>query len=262
MEYLIIVLVCFFSSAVGSVCGIGGGVIFKPVLDATGIMSVSTGSFLSGVTVLSMSAVSLYRNLRKGTQAGFDRRFATVLALGGVVGGMAGKELCQRMTELLSSGERMGAVQGAVLTLVTAGTLVCTICKKRIPTGNIKNKAVVFGVGILLGMMSSFLGIGGGPINLVVLFCLFSMESKLAALNSIYVILFSQISALLLAVVKGNVPPFEPELLVLMSGCGVLGGLAGSRINRRIGNEEVDKLFRGLMGVIICISIYNVFRYM
>ena len=47
-----------------------------------------------------------------------------------------------------------------------------------------------------------------------------------------------------------------------MSGCGVLGGLAGSRINRRIGNEEVDKLFRGLMGVIICISIYNVFRYM
>ena len=88
------------------------------------------------------------------------------------------------------------------------------------------------------------------------------MESKLAALNSIYVILFSQISALLLAVVKGNVPPFEPELLVLMSGCGVLGGLAGSRINRRIGNEEVDKLFRGLMGVIICISIYNVFRYM
>ncbi len=243
MEYLIIVLVCFFSSAVGSVCGIGGGVIIKPVLDATGIMSVSTGSFLSGVTVLSMSAVSLYRNLRKGTQAGFDRRFATVLALGGVVGGMA-------------------AVQGAVLTLITAGTLVCTICKKRIPTGNIKNKAVVFGIGILLGMMSSFLGIGGGPINLVVLFCLFSMESKLAALNSIYVILFSQISALLLAVVKGDVPPFEPEMLVLMSGCGVLGGLAGSRINRRIGNEEMDKLFRGLMGVIICISIYNVFRYM
>ena len=54
----------------------------------------------------------------------------------------------------------------------------------------------------------------------------------------------------------------EPEMLVLMSGCGVLGGLAGSRINRRIGNEEMDKLFRGLMGVIICISIYNVFRYM
>lgn len=37
MEYIIIVLVCFLSSVVGAVCGIGGGVIIKPVLDATGI---------------------------------------------------------------------------------------------------------------------------------------------------------------------------------------------------------------------------------
>ncbi len=27
MEYLIIILVCFFSSVVGAICGIGGGVI-------------------------------------------------------------------------------------------------------------------------------------------------------------------------------------------------------------------------------------------
>ena len=29
MEYLIIILVCFFSSVVGAICGIGGGVIIK-----------------------------------------------------------------------------------------------------------------------------------------------------------------------------------------------------------------------------------------
>ena len=40
MEYLIIILVCFFSSVVGAICGIGGGVIIKPVLDAVGIGAV------------------------------------------------------------------------------------------------------------------------------------------------------------------------------------------------------------------------------
>ena len=84
MEYIIIVLVCFLSSVVGAVCGIGGGVIIKPVLDATGILAVTTGSFLSGCTVLSMSVVSLYKNMRMKHDFVFDKAFATVIAAGGV----------------------------------------------------------------------------------------------------------------------------------------------------------------------------------
>lgn len=121
---------------------------------------------------------------------------------------------------------------------------------------------VIFCIGIVLGILSSFLGIGGGPINLVVLFYFFSMETKQAAMYSIYVIMFSQISSLLSTLLKGNTPPFEPQILILMIACGVLGGLAGSRINKKIENRTVDKLFMGLMGVIICINIYNIFRYM
>ena len=49
MEYVVIVAVCFFSSVVGAICGIGGGVIIKPVLDATGVVFGHGGydSFLS-----------------------------------------------------------------------------------------------------------------------------------------------------------------------------------------------------------------------
>lgn len=42
---VIFLLVSFFSSLVGAICGIGGGVIIKPVLDATGTMSVTAISF-------------------------------------------------------------------------------------------------------------------------------------------------------------------------------------------------------------------------
>lgn len=261
MEYLIIILVCFFSSVVGAICGIGGGVIIKPVLDATGVMAVTTVSFLSGCTVLSMSVVSLYKNLKSKHTFVFDKMFATVLALGGVAGGLTGKELYQGIISRLSDSSRVGAVQAFVLMLITTGTLLYTIYREKIHTKNLENRAVIFGIGMILGILSSFLGIGGGPINLVVLFYFFSMETKQAALYSIYVIMFSQIASLLSSVFKNNVPQFEPKILMIMIACGISGGLAGSRINKKIENKTVDKLFMGLMGLIICINVYNIFRY-
>lgn len=262
MVYLVIVLVCFLASIIGAICGIGGGVIIKPVLDATGIMAVTTISFLSGCTVLSMSVVSMYKNMRAKREFVFDKVFATVLALGGVVGGLVGKDIYQKLISSLSDSSRVGAVQAFVLMLVTAGTLIYTVFKDKIHTRHLKSRAVVFIIGIVLGIMSSFLGIGGGPINLVVLFFFFSMATKQAAMYSIYVIMFSQIASLVSTIVKGNVPPFEPAILVMMIACGVVGGLVGCRINKKIDNKTVDKLFMGAMALIICINIYNIFRYM
>ena len=262
MEYLVIILVCFLSSVIGAICGIGGGVIIKPVLDATGIMAVTTVSFLSGCTVLSMSVVSMYKNMRAKRDFTFDKAVATILALGGVAGGLTGKELYQGVLGRLSDTSRVGAIQAFVLLLVTAGTFFYTLYKDKITTKKLESKVLVFLIGVALGVMSSFLGIGGGPINLVVLFFCFSMATKQAAMYSIYVIMFSQIASLVLAIVKGNVPPFDPVILGLMIACGVLGGLVGSRINRRIGNRTVDRLFLGAMGLIICINVYNIFRYM
>ena len=49
MMILFVFAVCFCASTIGGICGIGGGVVIKPLLDATGVMSVSTVSFLSGL---------------------------------------------------------------------------------------------------------------------------------------------------------------------------------------------------------------------
>ena len=85
--------VSLLASIVGSICGIGGGVIIKPVLDAMNVMSVSCISFLSGCTVLTMSVVSVYKNMRAGKK--LNLRIATLLAVGAAVGGVAGKMMFQ-----------------------------------------------------------------------------------------------------------------------------------------------------------------------
>ncbi len=108
---------------------------------------------------------------------------------------------------------------------------------------NVEGAAACAAIGFALGVMSSFLGIGGGPINLVVLFYFFSMDTKTAAANSLYIIFFSQLSSLLSAVITGSVPEFEWAALVLMVAGGIGGGIVGRSLNRKMDERAVDKLF-------------------
>ena len=123
------------------------------------------------------------------------------------------------------------------------------------------NAVVCIIIGVVLGIFSSFLGIGGGPINLVVLFYFFSMETKTAAQNSLYIILFSQITSLINSLVTRTVPEFTIWLLALMVIGGILGGMSGRSINKKIDSKVVDKLFIFLMIVIIFINIYNIYQF-
>ena len=130
------------------------------------VMSVSCISFLSGCTVLTMSVVSVYKNMRAGKK--LNLRIATLLAVGAAVGGVAGKMMFQTVKASVGNENFVGMVQAIVLIGVTGITFVYTIFKKKIHTLTLSNAAVCVIVGLVLGIMSSFLGIGGGPINLMV----------------------------------------------------------------------------------------------
>ena len=257
---VIFFVVSFFSSLVGAICGIGGGVIIKPVLDAVGVMSVSAVSFLSGCTVLSMSIISVFKAL-KGGSAKINTKLTTWLALGSVFGGIMGKMLFQHIKVAFANENVLGMIQSIVLVLMTIGTFIYTLKKSQIETKRYENKLLCPVIGIILGICSSFLGIGGGPINLVILIYFFSMGTKEAAINSIYIILFSQIASLVQSIVKQTIPEVSLVFLITMVLGGVLGGMAGGIVNKKISEEKVDKLFLALMGVIIFINIYNTYVF-
>ncbi len=258
--YAVFFAVSFLASIVGAICGIGGGVIIKPVLDAFGVLDVTVISFLSGCTVLAMSLYSVGRSKISGTSR-IDMATGTPLAIGGAVGGIAGKYMFQAVKGLFADQNTVGAVQAACLLVLTLGTLIYTIKKDHIKTHHLKNIPVCLGIGLFLGILSSFLGIGGGPINLVVLYFFFSMTTKTAAANSLYIILFSQVTSLVSTIVTGTVPQVSWGILAGMIVCGLLGGMAGRAFNRKMDDKMVDKLFMILMVVIIIINIYNIYRY-
>lgn len=257
--YYIFFLICLLSSVIGAICGIGGGVIIKPVLDAYGVLSVSQISFLSGCTVLSMSSYSVL-SAKKGEKSLPMTKYNFGLVLGASVGGFVGKLLFQGISFKYNLNW-IGRIQAICLLIITIATLVYTINKNKIRTRHIMNLMWCIMIGMSLGIMSSFLGIGGGPMNLVVLFYFFSMDTKTAARNSLYIIFLSQLVSLAYSFFSGNIPNVSLDLLILMMLGGILGGIIGNRINSKIHDFIVDKLFIGLMVIIIGINIYNICKF-
>ncbi|MCH3950492.1 MAG: sulfite exporter TauE/SafE family protein [Acidaminococcus sp.] len=260
MVNIMLLLIAFLSSVIGNICGVGGGVFMKPVVDLSGIASVSLASFLSGVTVLAMTGYSTFKNLSAKNNT-VNVSAVAPLSLGAAVGGVVGKYLFEMIKSQSAFPDRVGAVQAVCLGLVVLGTALYTLCKKNIRTLHLQNRITSVIIGVVLGIFSSFLGIGGGPIDLVVLQFFFSMPTKMAVQNSLFTILFSQIFSLIYTVASGNVPEFQVAALVLMIAGGIAGGAAGRKISKDLSGEVIDKLFIGLLAVILLICVRNFFKY-
>lgn len=255
---VLIVITVFIATIVGSISGIGGGVLIKPVLDAVTSMPASQISFLSGITVLTMTIVSLLRS------RGGEQKISSItifLAIGAAVGGVVGKKVFDIIKTSAGNDAMVSLIQNIVMVILTVAVFIYTLKKENVKTLQVENKALVIIAGFILGVLSSFLGIGGGPINLMILSYLFSMDTKTAALNSLFVIFFSQVLSLVTTLVTRSVPEFEWSMLLLMMAFAVAGATLGRTFSKKMSSKAVDKLFMILMAVIIGLSIYNCIRY-
>lgn len=259
IRLLVFFAIAFSASTAGAISGIGGGIIIKPLLDSSLLLSAGEINFLSGAAVLSMSIVSLLRLKKNGLR--LEKKRGSALAAGAVAGGLSGKELFNLALRLFPSSSLVGAVQSAILLCLTAGVLFYTLNKKNITPGNINNIPCCVLAGCLMGLLSAFLGIGGGPINIMVISWAFSMDSKNCALHSLYTIFLSQAASLVLTLLSGRIPAVSPLALAALAGGGIAGGLAGSEISGRMRNEQVDKFFSVILGIVMLLSVYNFVRF-
>ena len=259
--YMIFGLVSFCASVAGAICGIGGGVLIKPVLDTFHVLNVSSISFLSGCTVLSMSCYSIVK-ARISKTCLVDKHIGFPLAAGAALGGTAGKIHFSYLSGSFPDKNQVGGIQAACLLVITFFTMVYTLKKDRLKTYHITSVPACGMLGIILGMLSSFLGIGGGPINLAVFYFFFSMDAKTAAQNSLYIIVFSQTASLIHTLASRTVPVFEGGILVLMVTGGILGGIIGRIISQRLENTAITRLFVVLMNIIMLICVYNVIQFL
>lgn len=256
--YIIYFIISLFSCIIGSIGGIGGGFIIKPIVSAFGTLGIREVSFLSACTVLAMTIMTLIRSRKFDVR--IDKRKSTILAIGAVIGGVIGKIIFQKIGESYGNFKVVGGIQSAVLILVIIGILIFTLNKRRIKTYNVDNVAICISSGIILGAIAAFIGIGGGPLNLTILFILFSMDGKKAALNSIYIIFFSQLSSILYTMIGHMVPSINTMAFIFMVLGGILGGLIAPSISKNISNKKMDIIYIAVLIFIIFVSGFNLFK--
>ncbi len=245
-------MIALVASTIGAISGIGGGVIIKPVMDAFSGLDIEVINFLSGCTVLTMAVSSYIRGLKQELKINYRRSIP--LALGASVGGIVGKTLFSMMSGNLA------LIQSSMLLVINIGVFIYILKKAKIKSLNVENIALCCIIGFMLGTVSSFLGIGGGPINIAVLYYFFSMSPKVTAKNSLFIILLSQITSLGTTFVTASVPDVSLPTLALMCTGGVVGAIVGGKIDKIMDDDITEKFFMVVLTLLILLNVYNVVR--
>lgn len=258
LQYLIYFLLALFATTVGSLTGMGGGVIIKPLMDVLGDYNVQTIGVISSITVFSMALVSVAKQIKAKTKIPF--KTAIPLAIGSVAGGFIGEKLLDFIIDALNADSVATVIQNIVLAVLILCVFLYMKNKSKINGKNLEGAFVSLAVGIFLGICSSFLGIGGGPINVALIIYLFSVNTKTATICSLVTILFAQISKLTTVALTMGFSGFDLSVAPVMIIGAVLGGFIGASFNKKCSEKTVEKAFNCVQLLVLAITIFNIVR--
>lgn len=252
--YTIIVL---FATTIGATTGLGGGVIIKPLFDLLGADTPTVIGFYSSVAVFTMCLVSIYKQVRKGFL--FDVRLLIGVSAGSLIGGYLGESLFSIATQSLSDAI-VQRIQASLLLATLIIILIYAFNKSRIKHYQVNHWALAVIVGVFLGTISVFLGIGGGPLNVSLLMWLMSFSMKNAAVYSIATIFFSQLSKLASMGITGELFEFDFTILPFIIIAAIIGGYMGTFINYKLSSERIEILYNALMLALMVVSALNIYQ--
>lgn len=255
MLTLIYSIIIFIACTVGAIVGIGGGVIIKPMLDLIGQHSVEVVGFISTCAVFAMSISSSVKHITAKTE--FNKKIVLLVSFGSVFGGIIGNEIFDIAFENFNSN----IVKGIQAVIIAAFIIfvIIYVNSKNIKSLKIKNPILITLTGLLLGLMSAFLGIGGGPINTAFLVLLFSFTVKESAVYSVAIIFFSQLSQLITIFINNQFEPYKEYTPIILSAMAVsvIGGIIGSKLNRKLSDKTITTIFSVVLSIVAVINIYN-----
>ena len=215
--------------------GAGGSIITLPVLVFLAGLppkeAVGLSLFVVGVAALA----GTYQRFRSGD---FHPKAATIFAISGMAGAVGGAHL----TPLVS-----GRVLMIVFAVLMLGVAVNMLSGSKLdhPEGSDCHPWKCLGVGLCVGILTGFIGVGGGFLLMPALVKFARLPLQVATGTSLAVISFNSAAGFVSHF--GEAPPRWP-LAFVFGGIAVVGVLAGSSFARRM---PVVGLRRGFAVIVI-----------
>lgn len=250
-------LIVLMATVIGSVAGIGGGVIIKPVFDMFNYHDSSTISLYSSFIVLSMSTIAMIKLIKRGVK--FNKKIIVLMVLGSIIGGINGQLVFSLLANSNKYSQYAGQIQNILLLISLLAIILYYLYKNRIKSYKINNPITIFSIGFILGFISIFLGIGGGPLNIFLLGMFFSYDQRESAVYSIAIIFFSQIAKFATLLCRDSIINYDLSMVPILCIVAIIGGYVGITLNRKISVKSIEKIYiTTIIGLIfICIKIIN-----
>lgn len=245
IENLLILLIGLFSGAYGIMVGAGGGFILVPALLLLLQMppEIAAGTGLVVVLINAVSGVSGFIKQKR-----IDYQLSLLIIIGAIPGSFIGVNLAQRVPVELFYGAF------ATVLLLLGGLLFVKNSGKNLSAGintsvelSTAQRGSLLLVGVMIGTVSTFFGIGGGWLMVPILIFIYRISPHRATATSIFALCLYSIIGVILHVYSGHVD----WQVAMWAGAGaLLGAQAGVFISNRVSGKLIVQLLSILLVVI------------
>lgn len=266
MSWFLLVVIGLAAGTVGSLMGLGGGIIVVPaLLSLNGVLSILndvTPQVAAGTSLLIMIFTGISSTVAYAKQKTIDFKSGAIFSIGIIPGAICGVIINRTVNTddfLLYFG---------IFMLVVAFTFFVRKYLKPMklrpkgfkrtvmdPSGNefTYGYQPVFAIvlSFFVGIISSLFGVGGGALMVPIMIILFGFPAHFAVATSMFVILVSALIGSISHMAAGHVNWLYA--LALVPGAW-FGGQLGAAINRRISSDRLIFILRIFM-VIIAIRL-------
>jgi len=243
IDQLWLILLGFAAGIIGSMIGLGGGIIIVPILTFLGFpptVAASTSLF-GALSNAIASTVSYSRQKRIVFPLGLKLGLLSIP--GTVLGALLSTNIAPDIFKILFG-------------FVLIASAAYIFMQKKIETSEktFSKQMMVFAIGasFFAGLISAFFGIGGGIIFVPLMVVGMGMAMKKAAPTSQLILLFSSLSGVIIHSILGHPDFFQAGFLALGS---FIGGLVGARLSL----ELKERYLQIIVSIVILLSAGKLF---
>ncbi len=233
----------FTAGILGSMIGIGGGIIVVPVLTFLGFPPTVAASNSLFAALSNATASTISYSKQKRIEYHLGLKLALFSIPGTVLGAIISTDVAPDIFKILFG-------------FVLIASTIYIFLRKKIESKEktISKQMIIFAIGasFFAGIISSFFGIGGGIIFVPLMVVGMGMRMKKAAPTSQMVLLFASLSGVIVHSLLGH-PDF------LQAGMLSIGSFIGGLVGARLSIDIKERYLQILVTIVILIAATKLF---
>ena len=243
---VILIFGIFFIALVLTMVGLGGGLIFSPLFVVLGFAKVDAASASLFLNFIAAASAAYTYSQKKMV----DFSLAIPLIVSSGLAAPIGSYLNSRVDTT-----PFMVIMSIVLALAGCRMLMTPPKQANgVSVGPLKKIIGGFGIGVCIGLIGGFLGIGGGVFVVPLLIYILKTPTKIAAASSTFIVCFSSLTGFL---GYAAMEPINWRFILPAAVASFAGGQAGARIMSTRLKGKVIRIIFSLLLFSLCAKLVH-----